>query len=41
MGYGVNVNSNDVSKKLYQWTDLLNGTEEQIISVYKIKEHFF
>jgi len=29
------------SEKLYQQTDLLCGTEEQIISVYKIKEHFF
>jgi hypothetical protein len=27
--------------KLYQRTDLLYRTEEQIISVYKIKEHIF
>jgi hypothetical protein len=29
------------SEQLYQWADLLYGTEEQIISVFKIKEHFF
>jgi hypothetical protein len=38
--FTVEANVSVHSEKLYQWTDLLYGTEEQI-SVYKIKKHFF
>jgi hypothetical protein len=39
--FTVEANVSVESEKLYQQTDLFYGTEEQIISVYKIKEHFF
>jgi len=39
--FTVEANVSVDSEMLYQQTDLLCGTEEQIVSVYKIKEHFF
>lgn len=38
--FTVEANISVDSENLYQRTDLLYRTEEKIISVYKIKEHF-